>query len=229
MAHVVRDIKQIFSPQTIRTAHTEQLKDGRLQLNWIILQLLGVNWLFCVTITHRSLISFAIKYGHWHLCICGKALTHVGRMTHICTIRTLLVPEMVCCSAQNHCLNQHWLIIDQTLRNKLRWHFNQTLQWRHNGRDGVSNHQPHECLLNRLSRRRSKKTSKLRVTGLCAGNSPVIGEFTTQRASNAENVFISWRHLEYTQIIQEMLLKIASVKRQPSCPRLSAFTNWSQK
>ena len=34
-----------------------------------------------------------------------------------------------------------------------------SLQWRHNGRDGVSNHQPHHCLLNRLYRRRSKKTS----------------------------------------------------------------------
>ena len=42
-----------------------------------------------------------------------------------------------------------------------------------NGRDGVSNHQPHGCLLNRVFMRRSKKTSKLRVTGLCAGNSPV--------------------------------------------------------
>ena len=41
------------------------------------------------------------------------------------------------------------------------------LQWRHNGRDGVSNHQRHDCLLNRLFRRRSKKTSKLRITGLC--------------------------------------------------------------
>ena len=44
-----------------------------------------------------------------------------------------------------------------------------TLPWRHNGRDSVSNHQPHGCLLNRLFRRRLKKTSKLRVTGLCAG------------------------------------------------------------
>ena len=35
----------------------------------------------------------------------------------------------------------------------------------HNERDDVSNHQPHDCLLNRLFRRRSKKTSKLRVTG----------------------------------------------------------------
>ena len=48
-----------------------------------------------------------------------------------------------------------------------------SLHWRHNDHDGVSNHQPHGCLLNRLFRRRSKKTSKLRVTGLCVGNSPV--------------------------------------------------------
>ena len=67
-----------------------------------------------------------------------------------------------------------------------------SLQWRHNGRDGVPNHQPHDCLLNRLFKRRSKKTSKLRVTGLCAGNSPVTAEFPTQ--SNAENTSIWWRH-----------------------------------
>ena len=47
-----------------------------------------------------------------------------------------------------------------------------SLQWRHNDHNSVSNHQPHDCLLNRLFRRRSKKTSKLRVTGLCVGNSP---------------------------------------------------------
>ena len=44
------------------------------------------------------------------------------------------------------------------------------------------------------SRRRSKKTSKLRVAGLCEGNSAVTGEFPAQRASNAENVSIWWRH-----------------------------------
>ena len=67
-------------------------------------------------------------------------------------------------------------------------------QWRHNDHDGVSNHQPHGCLLNRLFRCRSKKTSKLRVTGLCAGNSPVTGEFPAKKASNAEDVSIWWRH-----------------------------------
>ena len=48
-----------------------------------------------------------------------------------------------------------------------------TLHWRHNGRGGVSNHHTHDCSLNRLFRLGSKKTSQLRVTGLCAGNSPV--------------------------------------------------------
>ena len=68
------------------------------------------------------------------------------------------------------------------------------LQWRHNGPHGVPNHQPYNCLLNRLFMRRSKKTSKLRVTGLCAGNPPVTGEFPAQMASNAKNVSIWWRH-----------------------------------
>ena len=76
------------------------------------------------------------------------------------------------------------------------------LQWRHNEFDCVSNHQPHDCLLNRLFRRRSKKTSKLRVTGLCVGISPVTGEFPAQRARNAENVSIWWRH--HVQLIAHM-------------------------
>ena len=68
-----------------------------------------------------------------------------------------------------------------------------TLQWRHNELNGVSNHQPHDCLLNRLFRRRSKKTSKLLVTGLCVGNSPGPVN-STQRASYTENVSIWWRY-----------------------------------
>ena len=71
-----------------------------------------------------------------------------------------------------------------------------SLQWRHNGVDGVSNQQPHHCLLSRLFGCRSKKTSKLSVAGLCAGNSPGTIEFPAQMASNAENVSIWWRHHE---------------------------------
>ena len=69
-----------------------------------------------------------------------------------------------------------------------------SLWWRHNGCDSVWNHQPRHCLLNRLFRRRSKKTWKLFVTGLCVGNSPGTGEFPAQMASYAENVSIWWRH-----------------------------------
>ena len=65
-----------------------------------------------------------------------------------------------------------------------------TLQWRHNGLDGVLNQQPHDCLLNCLVRRRSEETSKFRVTGLCVGNSPVTDEFPAQMASNAS----LWSH-----------------------------------
>ena len=42
------------------------------------------------------------------------------------------------------------------------------LEWHHN--DGVSNHQPHDCIL--IQAKKTKKTSKLHVTG------PLCGEFT---------------------------------------------------
>ena len=85
----------------------------------------------------------------------------------------------------------HYVISWMSLYHK---HLCYTLQWRHNDRDGISNHQPHDCLLNRIFRCTSKKISKLLVTGLCAGNSPMTSEFPAQRDSNAENVSIWWRH-----------------------------------
>ena len=75
-----------------------------------------------------------------------------------------------------------------------------SLQWHHNERDGISNHQPNDCLLNRIFRRRSKKASKFHVTDLCAGNSLVTGEFPAQRASNMENVSIWWCHNGYWKV-----------------------------
>ena len=71
-----------------------------------------------------------------------------------------------------------------------------SLQWRHIEPDGVSNHRCIDHLFNRLFMRRSNKTSKLRVIGLCEGNSSVTSEFPSQRASNAKNVSIWWRHHE---------------------------------
>ena len=47
-------------------------------------------------------------------------------------------------------------------------------------------HQPHDCLPNLFFRRRSKKTSKLCVAGLCAGISPGTDEFPAQMACYAK-------------------------------------------
>ena len=63
------------------------------------------------------------------------------------------------------------------------WHH--PLHWRHNDHDGVSNHQSHGCLLNRLFRRRSKKTSKLLVTGLVTG----AGEFPAHKGPVTRKMF----------------------------------------
>ena len=61
-------------------------------------------------------------------------------------------------------LNPNNVVTDKTRRSTK---IVMSLHWRHNDHDGVSNHQPHGYLLNRLFRHRSKKTSKLRVTDLC--------------------------------------------------------------
>ena len=93
-------------------------------------------------------------------------------------------------------------LIWSTWKLQLLWcHLETALQWRHNGHDGVSNHQHRDCLLSRLIRPKSKKTSKLRVTGLCAGNSPGTGEFPAQMVSDAENVSIWWRKSKSKKIL----------------------------
>ena len=61
----------------------------------------------------------------------------------------------------------------------------------------ISNHWTHDCLLNRLFRRRSKKTSKLRIMGIREGIPPVTSGFPSHRACNVENVSIRWRHNDW--------------------------------
>ena len=72
-------------------------------------------------------------------------------------------------SYQNACSNSKHLDFRPPVMSKKYIHWG-SLQWRHNDHDSVSNHRRHDCLLSRLFRRRSKKTSKLRVTGHCEGN-----------------------------------------------------------
>ena len=122
--------------------------------------------------TYNRLLSWAGKlqevfYPSCGLTVCGTKYSHHG---NLCSKNELISYIFLNC-------DMHYIIT-----------------WRHNGHDSVSNLQPHHCLLNRLFRCRSKKTSKLRVTELCAGNSPGTGDFPAQMASNAEKFSAWWRH-----------------------------------
>ena len=102
------------------------------------------------------------------------------------------ISTFICISEMN--FSRYWCICRScACRDRLR----NTLHWRHNECDGVSNHWRLHCLLICWCMSKSKKTSKLCVTGLCGGNSPVTGEFPAPKASNAENVSIWWRRHEY--------------------------------
>ena len=143
----------------------------------------------CRPITNHSVI---IIHTLW-LCICQDWLSikaqpacvfdvnHITRtswQTRECTHCEIRATVDECC------------YIEYLSRPSYRLNRTFTLQWRHNDHDCASDHQRLDCLLNVLFRRRSKRTSKLRVTGLCEGNSPVTGELTELRASDAKNVSI---------------------------------------
>ena len=125
--------------------------------------------------------------------------------------KSTLVQVMAWCrQATNHYLSQCWpRSISPNAVTRPQWAklaMEASLQWRHNGRYGVSNHQPHYCLRNRIIRSRSKKISKLCITGLCVGNSPVTNEFPAQMSRNTENVSIWWRHHVLTKCFSSHLI-----------------------
>ena len=132
---------------------------------------------------------------------CFHIMTSLFLIKMAATSMTVIKKKILSCWIYFAKHDEHvWIIfyhLNTEIAQVFEYQSHDTLRWRQNGRDSVSNHQPHDCLLNRLFRRRSKKTSKLRITGLCVGNSPVPGEFPTQMASNAENVSIWWRHHEW--------------------------------
>ena len=96
-----------------------------------------------------------------------------------------------------------------------------SLQWRNN-----VNHWRHDCLLNRLFRRRSKKTSKLRVTGLCAGNYrwPV-------NSPNAENVSFWWRHhvTEVWGYSPTTRIPVSTIPEFASCWSKLSYCGWTKR
>ena len=126
-----------------------------------------------------------------------------------------------------------------------------TFHWRHNELDGVSDHQPRYCLLTCLSRHRLKKTSKLRVTGLCEGkmfpfddvimNLTIIGE--DNGLSPGRRQAIIWTNTAilligpwgrncneiligiHTFSFKKIHLEMSSVKWRPFCLGLNDLTH----
>ena len=87
----------------------------------------------------------------------------------------------------------------------------QTWEWGHIERDGVSNHRRVDCLFNRLFGRRSQKTSKLRVTGLCEENSPVnwwIPRTITRKTFPFDDVIVKERRAAFA-------FRKSSTRRRP--------------
>ena len=68
-----------------------------------------------------------------------------------------------------------------------------TLHWRHNEPDGVSNHQPRDCLLNCLFRCRRKHQSSASLAFVRRIHRGPV-DSPHKKASNAENISIWWRH-----------------------------------
>ena len=135
--------------------------------------LIWLLWHWGMPITHKESIYCRVLYGDQSHNVHAKAISPAAN----CPFCSFHIPETVPKHNSNYRADIH---------GSLRWH--------HNEHDCVSNHHRFDCLLNRLFRSRSKKISKVRITGLCVWNSPETGEFPTQRASNAEIVSIWWRH-----------------------------------
>ena len=95
-----------------------------------------------------------------------------------------------------------------------------SLRWRHNGRGSVSNHQPHDCLLNRLFRRRSKKTSKLRVPVNSPHKWPV-----TRKMFPFDDAIMYYSDLTLSQSYQQMTVQLLSTilldVRRHSCRHIA--------
>ena len=112
-------------------------------------------WRYCnLTLSHRNNVNILL----WSSSVNGTST--IGKNYQI------LVHFRIKFIWENIQISSHFLSC-LTIERALK-----SLRWRQNGRDSVSNHQPGHCLLSLLFGRRSKKTSKLRVTGLCVGNSP---------------------------------------------------------
>ena len=149
----------------------------------VTIALYGLSYVYRSFIRNKITFKYCLTHYIWK--ISGSFEIHCARQYLVnftdlvdivsASLCSSLKHTMVCCSIG--CFPQTHLNLKSKFRSLITFiYFNCStvfpLHWRHYDHDGVSNHQPHGCLFNRLFRRRSKKTSKVRVTGLCVGNSP---------------------------------------------------------
>ena len=102
--------------------------------------------------------------------------------------------------------------------------FTKPLGRRHDEHEGASNHRCLDCFLDRLFRRRSKKTSKLRVTGLCEGNPPLTGGFPLKRP-------VTWMMFPFDDIIMsynDIVHMHAYLQQKKWLPRSERTEWWSE-
>ena len=69
-----------------------------------------------------------------------------------------------------------------------------SLQWRHNGRDGVSDHQPYDCSLNCIFKEQIKENSQSAASQASVREIHRWPVNSLTKTSNAKNVSIWWRH-----------------------------------
>ena len=105
----------------------------------------------------------------WYFIMCADILSVKSRIDHSTAISCV----NTCSQITGTKIPSHWILFNSvncwrcgslqrlsssvfllSTRQSVYWQI--PLFWRHNGCGGVSNHQPHDCLLNRLFRRRSK-------------------------------------------------------------------------
>ena len=112
-----------------------------------------------------------------------------------------------------------------------------SLHWRHNDHDGVSNHQPHGCLLTRLFRRRSKKMDGSKViqwftdNGMQANPSKfqfmVISpddDCAQSLVLNENTVLVSEKHVQVLGVIIDSKLNV-SLHVSPMCKKAARQLN----
>ena len=160
---------------------------------------------FLTFVEYRHQYILMMSYGRNGVLILWKPNWLLDSLFSQTTKRTAIIHIIVLCG------KIIWLPRDSPGKEPLIWkalachdYAHWYVLWRHYEHDCVSTHQPHGCLFNLLFRRRSKKTSNLRVIGLCVGNSPGRGKCFHLMTSSWVCNFLAYIHVLTTSIYHRL-------------------------